>query len=414
MQCNKFTRTILMAVFATTIFFQSCLKDSHTKTYAMFRPVYKSIAEVRAGIKNNVASPISKPGKIFVQGNYIFLNEVDKGVHIIDNTNPAAPINKYFVAIPGNLDLAVKGNILYADQYRDLLAIDITDPNKIEVKKTIEKVFPGRQYFGAFLEDTTRIIVDWVKKDTTVDVNFNQYNYSFDAFFFNGALASSSMSAMPAVGVSGSMARFTLLNNYLYTVTNQDLKVFNISEPQNPVYSNTVAITGNVETIYPFKNNLFIGSQTGMFVYNTTNPAQPVRVSAFNHATVCDPVIADDQYAYVTLRTGTNCNGNINRLDILNISNLAAPVFVRSFNLINPHGLSKSGNTLMICDGTAGLKVFDVTAVNDLKLLQTISGPETFDVIMLNGNAIVVARDGIYQYNYSNPKDVKLTSKINY
>jgi hypothetical protein len=411
---NRFTRTILMALFTTTIIFQSCLKDSHTKTYAIFSPVYKSVAEVRAGIKNNVASAISKPGKIFVQGNYIFLNEVDKGVHIIDNTNPAAPVNKYFVSIPGNLDMAVKGNILYADQYRDLLAIDITDPNKIEVKKIIDNVFPSRQYSAGFFNDTTRIIVDWVRKDTTVDVNLNFYNYSGGVVFDRAFASSLSASSAPAVGVSGSMARFTLLNNYLYIVTNKDLKVFNISEPKNPVYSNNVTIGNNIETIYPFKNNLFIGSQTGMFVYNTTNPAQPAKVSVFNHATVCDPVIADDQYAYVTLRSGTNCNGNINRLDILNISNLASPVFVRSFNLTNPHGLSKSGNTLMICDGTAGLKIFDATSVTNLKLLQTITGPETFDVIMLNGNAVVVAKDGLYQYNYSNLSNVTLTSKINY
>lgn len=86
-------------------------------------------------------------GKVFVLGNYIFLNEIDKGVHIIDNKNPSAPVNKYFVAIPGNLDLAVKGNTLYADSYRDLLTLDISDPDNVQVKKTIENIFPAKAIF---------------------------------------------------------------------------------------------------------------------------------------------------------------------------------------------------------------------------------------------------------------------------
>jgi hypothetical protein len=404
----------LLVLFISAIFFQSCLKDSHTRTYSIFTPVYKSVEEVRAGIRNNAPTPLAKTGKIFVQGNYIFLNEVDKGVHIIDNTNPAVPVNKYFVAIPGNLDLAVKGNILYADQYRDLLAIDISNPEAIQVKKITENVFPRRQYANGFVSDDSRIIVDWIKKDTTVAADLNVNFLNDRAVFFAAPAANFSSSAMPTVGVSGSMARFTLLNNYLYTVTNQDLKVFNVSEPQNPVYTSSVTVGWNVETIYPFKDNLFIGSQTGMFIFNTNNPSQPAKVSAFRHATVCDPVIADDNYAYVTLRSGTNCFGTINRLDIINIANLAAPVLVRGYNLVNPHGLSKSGNTLMICDGTAGLKIFDASNVNDLKLLQTITGPETYDVIMLNGNAIVVAKDGVYQYDYSDPKNVTLRSKLRY
>jgi hypothetical protein len=52
----------------------------------------------------------STAGKLFIQGHYIFLNEVDKGIHVIDNSNPAQPRNVAFIDIPGNVDLAVKGN----------------------------------------------------------------------------------------------------------------------------------------------------------------------------------------------------------------------------------------------------------------------------------------------------------------
>ena len=68
-------------------------------------------------------------------GNYIFLNEVNKGVHIIDNSNPAKPSIKAFINIPGNVDIAVKGSTLYADLFADLVVVDISNPLDAAFKK---------------------------------------------------------------------------------------------------------------------------------------------------------------------------------------------------------------------------------------------------------------------------------------
>lgn len=404
-----------IVLFTCVALLQGCLKDTATRTYTLFTPVYKTVAEVRSGIKSDAPVPIKSPGKIFVIGNYIFLNEIDKGVHVIDNRNPAAPVNKYFVAIPGNLDLAVKGNILYADHYRDLITFDISNPDHVQVKKITENVFPRRQYLNGFVGDTTRVIVDWIKKDTTVaNEPFMAWSAGRFAFSADAQAEIFSQAKSSAPGVSGSMARFTILNNYLYTVTNNNLNVFNISQPQDPVFANTVSIGWGIETIYPFKNNLFIGSQTGMFIFNTANPAQPAQLAQFTHMRACDPVIADDNFAYVTLRSGTPCQGFQNQLDVLNIQNIETPWLIKTYPLTNPHGLSKSGNTLFICDGAAGLKVFDALDVNNLRLLQTVKGIDAYDVITRNNNAIVVAKDGLYQYDYTNRSNVTLQSKISY
>jgi hypothetical protein len=123
----------------------------------MYSPVYKTKAEVRANIKSNSPRQIEKPGKIVVLGNYIFLNEVDKGVHIIDNSNPSVPLNKYFIDIPGNVDIAVKGNIMYADLYTDLVTIDISDPAAVQVTKITDGVFEHRRYVN-FVADTSHVI----------------------------------------------------------------------------------------------------------------------------------------------------------------------------------------------------------------------------------------------------------------
>jgi hypothetical protein len=394
---------------------QGCFKDTVSKTYTMYIPVYKTTEEVRANIKSSTPTDIKQPGKMFVYGSYIFLNEVDKGIHIIDNANPLSPVNKYFINIPGNQEVAVTGNILYADLYTDLVTLDISTPGAIQVKKITENAFPNRRYANGFVADTTKIITEWITKDTTItsDINGNLNNRGilyYDAVF-NGAPLSNAAST-PTKGVSGSMARFTLLNNYLYTVTENALNVFNISQPENPAFSNKVSLGWGVETIYPFKNNLFLGSQTGMLIFSAANPLQPVQLGTFTHARVCDPVIADDNYAYVTLRTGSNCGGMANELDIVNIQNLPVTTLVKSYPLTNPHGLSKEGNTLFVCDGTAGLKVYDATNINSLQLLTTVSGINTYDVIAYNGVAIVVTQNGLYQYDYANRSNLKLLSKI--
>ena len=68
-----------------------------------------------------------KTGKIYIKGDYIFINEKKEGIHVIDNSDPSNPRNISFIAIPGNLDIAVMGNILYGDSYTDLVAVDITE-----------------------------------------------------------------------------------------------------------------------------------------------------------------------------------------------------------------------------------------------------------------------------------------------
>ncbi|MDZ4794620.1 MAG: hypothetical protein SGI83_10105, partial [Bacteroidota bacterium] len=120
--------TLLLLPVTLCFILQGCLKDKLTKTYTILTPVYKEKSEVYANIKSNAPRPLESPGKIFMYGNYIFLNEVDKGVHIIDNANPASPVMKAFINIPGNLDIAVKGNTMYADLYADMVVVDISNP----------------------------------------------------------------------------------------------------------------------------------------------------------------------------------------------------------------------------------------------------------------------------------------------
>lgn len=413
-----------MALCTLVLSFSACMKDTCWKTYAVFTPVYKTTQEVRNAIGSAAPQPIQEPGKFFVKDNYIFLNEVDKGIHIIDNSNPAAPVNKYFIAIPGNQDLAVSGNYLYADLYADMVTIDISDPAKVQVKQYQPGVFPFRMWGNGFVaSDTSKIITEWLRSDTTVKEECGATGFFgkdrkdvviFDIMSPSLRSFSTGASRPPSSGQSGSMARFALVAPYLYTVTTNALNTFDITNPALPVFKGNQQIGWGIETIYPFKQNLFIGSNTGMFIYGLSNPVAPVRTGMFSHAMACDPVVADDDFAYVTLRSGTACANAANQLDILDVRNLAAPVLIKTYPMSNPHGLAVQGNDLFICDGKAGLKWYDIRDKRNIQLVDIVTGMETYDVIVSGDLVMLVAKDGLYQYRLNANNRFSLLSKIGY
>jgi hypothetical protein len=214
------------------------------------------------------------------------------------------------------------------------------------------------------------------------------------------------------VGRGGSTARFTIANDYLYIVDNQFLKVFRITEPENPVFIKRVALNTVVETIFPFEGHLLVGTQTGMFIFSISNPENPARVAVYSHIVSCDPVVAEGNYAYVTLRSGTNCNRGINALDVIDIRDMSKPLLLKSYPMQNPHGLGVDGSLLFVTEGDYGLKVFDKTNPNDIKLIKTFSDFTAFDVIPDANVLIITGKQGIYQYSYNAQQELKLLSKI--
>jgi len=257
-------------------------------------------------------------------------------------------------------------------------------------------------------DESLGVVVGWEQtRMERVETNNNFFVVALEGT--TDMAAPTNVGRSDATGFGGSMARFTIVEPFLYALHESYIQLVRIDDPANPSLWSTVDVGWGIETIFPYGDYLFIGSTTGMFIYDNTDPENPRQLSAFAHVTSCDPVVAQGDYAYVTLRAGSFCGGGVNRLDILDITDLTDPQMVETYAMQGPYGLGIDGSTLFVCDGRAGLKVYDATDPENIDLLAFETANETYDVILIPPLAIVVGPDGLDQYDYT---DVATTGEL--
>ena len=220
-------------------------------------------------------------------------------------------------------------------------------------------------------------------------------------------------------GKGGSLARFIIVGQYMYVVDNATLKTFSLANPQQPKLENSTQIGFNIETIYAFDNNLFIGSRDAMYIYNLQNPSQPTYKSTSSHIRACDPVVAQDNFAYVTVRSGNNgspCGGNTNMLMVYDVSDISNPILLNEVALSNPHGLGIHNNILYVCDGKNGLRILDVTDKKNIKFINTLTTAHEYQDVIIDDNYLFcMLPNGFVIYDISNPQElpVKIAEMLN-
>ena len=397
-----------LMLIVSSITFTSCVKTGCEReyNYVAYRPMYMSYEDLRSAVAVEGPRKMESTGKIYYYAPYLFVNEINEGIHIVDISNVSAPVITGFINIPGNVDIAMSGTTLYADSYIDLVALDVSNMNAITIVDREQNVFPYRvdENIHVDVDETKGVVDGWVGTDTVITMECG----SMDSYFFPTDvvfLSESSAAFEGAPGVNGSkggsMARFTVDNNYLYCLSENTMELFNVTNQNNPVHSGDVPMPLNIETIFPHEDYLFIGSTTGVSIYNNSSPFNPTFVSIFEHATSCDPVVVKGNYAYSTLRSGNQCAGFSNQLDIIDISNISYPTLVNTVNLTNPRGLGIDEDYLFICDGNGGLRMYSINVPTSPTLLQVVDIEESFDVITANGLLIVVTADGYHLFDYS-------------
>ncbi len=410
----------------TVMLVQGGCRDKIFESFMANSPVYMSYDDLRAAVKKSAARELQNPGKIYFKDNFIFINEKMAGVHVIDNSNPANPKNIAFIEIPGNVDMAIKGSMLYADSYVDLVAIDLSDLTNIREKGRAKDVFPYTlpEYDTtlplAQVDQTKGVVVGWEKKVVRQELEQRIYPIYYYKEYYNDLAASYSggigeVSSGQSFGIGGSMARFGLYENYLYVTNQYNLKIFDITSLNSPVEKGSQYVGWNIETLFVYNKHLFFGTTTGLLIYSLDLPTAPNKVNQYTHITSCDPVVVADNIAYVTLRGGTTCGGTLNELDVLKLSSdykTISPLAV--FPMTSPYGLGIDGDVLFVCEGTAGLRVFDASdpAKVGQRQLKYFTNIIAYDVIPLSNCLFLIGDGGFYTYDYSDLQNIHLIGSI--
>jgi hypothetical protein len=383
--------------------FLSCSKDEPGKyaDYLVARPLTISIQEFKNGVDIVSPQPIAESGKIYAYQDYIFINDKFRGVHVIDNSNPASPRKVSFIKIAGNVDISIKDNFLYADSLTDLIVLDITDINNIQIVNRLNNVLRDNVVWPLEADifeygdwnNENNVLIGW--EVTTERRLVEEVQQRFEDILMANTAENS-------VGQGGSLARFKIVANYLYAVDNHSINIFEISDLANPQDMEDVYAGFDIETIFNRGNQLFLGSRSGMYIYDITEPSSPSFISEFQHGTACDPVVVDGDFAYITLRGGNSCGATESGLFLVDISDISNPSLTATYPMEEPYGLGIMDNKLFVCDGSYGLKVYDTTNVPELLALQQFEDITTFDVIPLQDHLLMVGEGTLYQYRYSN------------
>jgi hypothetical protein len=387
-------------------------------TYQINEPVFMSEAAFRSSVKVTAEKrEISNYGKICFYNGYLFISESAVGVHILDNRNPSQPNHVGFIELLGNADIAIKDNRLYADSYIDLVWFDISNPAQPQLTGRLENAFPealpaidnnyGYDYGMVYGEKKSGIVVGWALKERVGEITHDGRWGGETVVDYAMADGSESMAA----GANGSMSRFALYDRYLYAVINYQMCIFDLSE-SDPVNKGNIYV-GDVETIFSYKDNMFLGTPAGMSIYSVKNPVEPEHCSTIWHVLGCDPVVVDNDLAYVTVHSGNFCGQNNDELFIVDVADVYHPARPVSYKMKNPKGLGIDNGALFLCDD--GLKVFRISdnpqtlAAN---LVVHIPGMDGYDLIPYENVLMMIADKGLCQYDYSDLNNIRVLSVI--
>jgi hypothetical protein len=417
MKLKLYSIILILLASITSI---SCSDDDYNSgQVAVTVPVLKLKSDIRNSIDILEPQATNSDGKIYVYDNLLFYIAQYSGIHIFNNQNPASPENIAFIQLEGVNDISIKNNILYADNYMDLVVFDITDISDIQLVNIAEDVL---FYYATYPTEPSAFV------QTNVIASDDQFIANYETIFLERAVVENNPDSYynlespntfdgsdiaTNIGVGGSYAKFQIYNNALYTLEDYKLNTFDISDYNNIFLASEVYMNGwfggVLETTFIQKEYLFIGATDGMHIISIQNEFNPSYLSSFIHATGCDPVVVNGNTAYITVRGGSLCGSIEDQINVIDVSDISNPVEHSTYFLSSPYGLGVRNQSLYVCNDE-GIHVFDVQNPNQIVLMNSYPA-NIKDVIPLDSHLIGVGENVIYQFNYVNDFELDIISE---
>lgn len=224
--------------------------------------------------------------------------------------------------------------------------------------------------------------------------------------------------------ITGQYKTMVVKDNFIYAVNNSEIITFDATNKENPLTIDIKDVGENIENLHVAEKALFIGTKTNFSIFSIAKNGIPEKRSETDHIVfqeevvqVCDPVVANEKTAYVSLsseRTNGGCGQviRINELRAYNIQDLNKPTLINTIIMDSPKGLALDGQYLFVANGFSGFSVFKTEVNGSLTLINSIDGFMANDLIAENGKLSVVSTEEIRQYDYSDINNIILYSSL--
>jgi len=396
---------ILFSIFLVCIFslfLTSCTKDkgSIEVHFQEATAIYGDMDVIRNVALIAPTTEIENPGKLFIGDDFILIGEEGKGVHVVNNSDRQNPLAEMFINIPGNREFFVDGHILYAESFYDVVKIDIENPLSPVLLDRAENAIQD-----IFTDDKGNALIGFSYEEKSVLLNQDDdfYNeiigdqlvyYDFAKNIIPNSAVPSSFAGNSSDQI-GTVNRMTKAKGHVYVISNSNMIVIPDDHNFSSNARRILNLQEDMETIFPHKDHLFIGSRTSMTIYNTDYELRPQQITEFDHARSCDPVLPYQDVAYVTLRTGdfSDCPGDVNGLLVVDVENLSKAYLLTEIQMSSPYGMTVIGKDLYVGEGKNGLKIFDISnykkpklkAEHDIEAYDIISDPFDNKIVFIAG-----------------------------
>jgi len=203
-------------------------------------------------------------------------------------------------------------------------------------------------------------------------------------------------------GIAGSTARMVVVDDFLYAIAENQIQLFRIDQPSMPNPWVRVTVAWDIQTLFPYEDYLLVGAADGIHILDNTDPASPILVGDLTHARTIDPVVANDGFAYVTLKNDPNAFNQVqDQMNVVSLADVRNPELLNVINMQSPEGLSTIDKRLFVCDGVAGLKQFNLDDPVNPAFVDVLPDVDCNDVIAFNGILYAITDTSLQQYDYS-------------
>ena len=306
-------------------------------------------------------------------GHYVYEVDGYSGLHVVDISNPALPMDVGFISVYEGVYVAVMNNIAYILQgIYGLSVVDVSNPSSPRLVTSLGA--DGGTYgtsgagYGVSLVDHYAYITG--SKDNTFAPRPRSGLDVFDISikstpkrvgFYN--------SSSPAYGVAA-------VNNYAYLACGSSgLLVIDVSNPQNPQKMGGFVTGGSAIGVAVMGNYAYVADDTnGMQIIDISNPVNPQRVGGYATGGAAKAIVVTNNIAYVAAGEAG--------LQIIDVGNPACPQRVGGYDTDGDAcGVAVNGNTVCVADGTHGLVILQVSGSEEtnplhLSITKVGNGPQ--------------------------------------